>query len=106
MPKYLVTYHGGDEMPASDEARQQMMSAFQSWVAEVGSAMVDPGAPLASSRTVTSDGETEAPVTDPVSGYTLLSAGSLDEAVGLVRSHPFIARGGALRVSEALDLRA
>ena len=103
MPTYLVTYHGGAEMPHTPEARQQMMAAFGAWAASVGSAMIDGGAPLAAAKTVSAgrvaDGQAAA-----VSGYTLLRADNLDTAVKLVQAHPFLTRGGSLQVSEAVDL--
>lgn len=104
MPNYLVTYHGGPGMPSDPAVVQQMVAAFQAWVAEVGPAMRDPGAPLAAAKTVSAndvvDGQREA----SIGGYTTLEAGSLDEAVGLVRSHPFLTRGGSLQVSEAVSV--
>jgi len=32
----------------------------------------------------------------------LIKADDLDAATGLVKNHPFVARGGSLRVSEAV----
>jgi len=86
MATFLVTYHGGPGMPASAEAREQMMAAFQAWAASVGDAMVDPGAPLGPS----------------LGGYTLLRADSLDDAVKTVSDHPFVGRGGTLQVSQVI----
>jgi hypothetical protein len=100
MTKFLITYEGAMEMPSTPEARDQMMSAFMAWVGEVGGHMVDPGAPLGASRAVTSNGDTDEP--SGIGGYTVVDAGTLDEAVGLVRSHPFLKRGGTLRVSESV----
>jgi len=102
MPKYLITYHGGAGMPASEEGRQEAMAAFMVWAQSVGDALVDPGAPLGPSRTVSSAGEAAEPAAERAAGYTLLEADSLEEAVGLVRTHPFIGRGGSLQVSEAV----
>jgi hypothetical protein len=101
MAKFLITYHGGGPMPSDPHARQQMLDAFAKWAAGVGEAMIDPGAPLGPAKTVTSDGVTDG---EPgaAGGYTLLSADNLDEAVRLVRDHPFISRGGTLRVAEAI----
>jgi hypothetical protein len=104
MPTYLITYHGGPGMPSDPQAVQQMVAAFQSWVAEVGEAMRDPGAPLAAAKTVTGDSETDGQSAAQIGGNTLLEAGSLDEAVGLVKSHPFLARGGSLQVSESVQV--
>jgi len=101
MAKFLVTYHGGGEPPADPAMREQMMAAFGAWAASVGDNMIDPGAPLGLAQAVTSDGVQEDQTHD-VEGYTLLSADTLADAVELVRSHPFVSRGGTLRVSEAV----
>jgi hypothetical protein len=103
MPKYLVTYHGGGGAPPTPEAREQMMSAFGAWVESTGDAMVDPGAPLGASRSVSASGSDDNPATGSIGGYTLLQAADLDAAVLLVKSHPFISPGGTLQVSEAVD---
>jgi hypothetical protein len=103
MPTYLVTYHGGGGPPTSPEAQAQMMAAFQAWAASVGDNMIDPGAPLGPSKVVTSDGVTDGAATGKLGGYTLITAGSLDAAVKAVQDHPFVGRGGALQVSEAVS---
>ena len=108
MPTYLVTYHGNGEAPPTPpptpEAREQVEAAFGAWVASVGDAMVDPGAPLAASKSVSSTGSKDGPASGPIGGYTLVRATNLDAAVQLVAQHPFIARGGTLQVSEAVNL--
>ena len=104
MPTYLVTYHGGPGMPSDPAAAQQMLAAFQAWAADVGSAMRDPGAPLAAAKTISGDIVADGQAEAAVGGYTLLDAGSLDEAVDLVRRHPFLTRGGSLQVSEAVTV--
>ena len=102
MPRYLITYHGGDGMPESEEARQQVMAAFMAWVQTTGDAMVDPGAPLGRSTTVSSAGDTNEPASGRIGGYTIVEADSLEAATGLVRTHPFVSRGGSLQVWEAV----
>jgi hypothetical protein len=104
MPNYLVTYHGGPGMPSDPAVVQQMIAAFQAWVAEVGPAMRDPGAPLAAAKTVSADDVVDGQREASIGGYTTLEAGSLDQAVGLVRSHPFLTRGGSMQVSEAVSV--
>ena len=86
--------------PATPEAREQMMAAFQAWVATTGDSMIDPGAPLGPSKVVTSDSVTDGA---PGGGYTVISAGSLDDAVSMVKGHPFLTRGGTLQVSQAVS---
>ena len=101
MPKFLVTYHGGG-MPESEEGRQQAMAAFAAWIAATGKALVDPGAPLGASKTVSPDSVTDGPAQGPANGYSILDAADLDSAVDLVRAHPYVERGGSLQVSEAV----
>jgi hypothetical protein len=104
MPTFLITYHGGEGMPATAEARQQAERAFRAWAEGVGDAMIDPGAPLAGAKTISSDGVADGPASGSASGYTLIDAESIDAAVKLVQGHPFLARGGSLQVSEAVTL--
>jgi hypothetical protein len=104
MPTYLITYHGGPGMPTDPEAAQQMLAAFQAWVAETGDAMRDPGAPLAGAKTVTADSVADGQGEAAISGYTVIEAPGIDAAVELVRGHPFLTRGGSLQVSESISV--
>jgi hypothetical protein len=89
-------------MPEGDEARQQAMAAFAEWASRTGKALVDPGAPLGPSKTVSKGTVTEGPASGPSAGYSVLEADDIDAAVELVRSHPFVARGGSLQVTVAI----
>jgi hypothetical protein len=102
MARFLVTYHGGG-MPEGDEARQQAMAAFSKWVEQTGKALVDPGAPLGPSKTVSSGTVTSGTASGPSGGYSIIEAGDIDAAVELVRDHPFVARGGSLQVTMAVS---
>jgi hypothetical protein len=101
MAKFLVTYHGGGEPPTDPAMREQMMAAFGAWAASAGDKLIDLGAPLGPAKAVTTGG-VEDDGSRLVEGYTVLSADSLADAVELVCSHPFVSRGGTLRVSEAV----
>lgn len=84
MPTFLITYHGGAGMPASVEGRQQALAAFQAWAASVADNMIDPGAPLGAAKAVSSSGVSDDGDVGPASGYTLISAESMDAAVAAV----------------------
>ena len=100
MPKFLITYHGAGA-PSPEEA-QQAMAAFMAWAQSAGNALVDPGAPLGPRKTVSSGSVTDGAADGPAQGDSILDAADLDSAVGLVRDHPFIGRGGSLEVSQAV----
>jgi hypothetical protein len=101
MARFLVTYHDAG-MPEGDEARQQAMAAFGQWVANTGKALVDPGAPLGRSKTVSPGSVVDGPAPGPPGGYSVLEADDLDAAVALVQEHPLLGRGGSLQVSAAV----
>ena len=100
MSKYLVTYHGSG-MPDDPELMEQAKAAFGMWVAETGDALVDPGAPLQMAAQVAARG-----ATDPIQigGYSIVAADSLDAAVALLQTHPYVARGGTLQVNQILEV--
>ena len=99
MPKFLVTYHGGGA-PTPDQA-QEAMAAFMAWAGSVGDALVDPGAPLGPTKTISADSVSDGPAAGPANGYSILQAPDLESAADLVKGHPFVARGGSLQVSTA-----
>jgi hypothetical protein len=72
------------------------------WAGSIGDKMVDPGASVGPSKVVTSAGDADGKAAGEVGGYTIINADSLDDAVGAVRSHPFLARGGTLQVAEVV----
>ena len=51
MPKFLFVYHGGG-MPDTPEEGEKMMAAWNAWYADMGSAVVDGGAPVGKSSTI------------------------------------------------------
>lgn len=100
MAKYLVTYHGGS-MPANPEQAAAMQAAFGEWLSKAGDAVVDPGAPIRPAAQLPKD--KPAPHGE-IGGYSVIEAPSLEAAVDVLKSHPFVARGGTLQVHEALAL--
>ena len=97
MAKFLYLYHGGGP-PASAEAGQKVMQAWMAYFGRIGDKIVDGGAPLAPSRSVggaPSSGAT---------GYSIIEAGGLDEAVALTEGHPHLMSGGSIEVCEAMPI--
>jgi hypothetical protein len=98
--KFLVTYFGGSR-PSTPEQAEQIKAAFGQWLATTGKAVVDPGAPL---RLATQIANGHAHPKVEIGGYTVVEAPSLEDAVALLESHPFVARGGTLQVDEAVSI--
>ncbi|MGO8956668.1 MAG: hypothetical protein ACLQFR_04760 [Streptosporangiaceae bacterium] len=87
-------------MPHDPESMAGARDAFTQWAAKTGDALVEPGAPIGSTRTVSSSGTQDGPAAGPVNGWSVLEAANAEEAAQKLTDHPFIARGGVLQISE------
>ncbi len=104
MAKYLLVYHGGSH-PESKEAQQKVMAAWGQWFGSMGKALIDGGNPVGKSSTVRSDGTVvKDGGANPVSGYSLVEAASLDEALAKAKGCPLLAAGGSVEVAQAMDM--
>jgi hypothetical protein len=104
MAKYLLAYHGGG-MPETEEEQQRVMAAWGVWYGQLGNAVVDPGNPVGDAMRVGPDGGvTTVGGDDPISGYTIISADSLDDAVAKAQGNPILAAGGSIEVCETFDV--
>lgn len=98
MKKYLVLYRSEgalsgisvSEMFANSTPEQLKagMGAWQAWHEKSGGAVVDLGAPLDKSTTVAGGAGT--PTKTSITGYSVLQAASLEDAVALMKGHPHI----------------
>jgi len=102
MAKYLLAFTGGS-MPEGAEAQAQVMKGWEAWFASIGAAVADPGNPSSVSRTIAANGVVGPQGPASLSGYTILSADSLDAAVALSRSCPVLAGGASIEVIETFD---
>jgi len=93
MAKFLYLYTGGNP-PADAAEGQKVMQAWMAYFGRMGSRIVDGGAPLGARQSVAG-----APAS-AASGYSLIEAGDLAEAVKLTDGHPHLASGGAIEVLE------
>ena len=100
MAKFLVTYHGAG-MPSDPAAAEQAKAAFGAWVAQAGSAIVDPGAPLHPSAQVSNGAP--APGVE-IGGYSIIQATDAAAATEILKAHPFVGRGGTLQLHEVMGV--
>jgi hypothetical protein len=97
-------YHGGSHPQTEDEVKQ-VMNAWGEWFGSMGSAVVDGGNPVGMSSTVKSDGSVASDGgANPASGYSLVEASSLDDALAKAKGCPILAAGGSVEVAEAIDM--
>jgi len=106
---YLFAYHANpDEDPnvrPTDAELAQAVAAWRDWYGRLGAALVDGGNPVARSVTVSETGiAVDGGGPNPVSGYTIVSSGSLEDAADLAKGSPALADGGTVEVCEMLEV--
>ncbi len=104
MAKYLFAYHGGGH-PASEAEVKQVMDAWGKWFGSLGAAVIDGGNPVGQSSTVKSDGSlVNGGGANPVSGYSLFEASSLEDAHQKAKGCPLLKAGGTIEIAQAMDM--
>lgn len=104
MSKYLFVYHGGS-VPETKEEQAKVMDAWGQWFGSLGSAVVDGGNPVGKSSTVQSNGSVvDNGGSNPVSGFSLIEASDVDDAVTKAQGCPILGAGGSVELAEALDM--
>jgi hypothetical protein len=103
MANYLLVYHGGPGMPATPEEGARVMKTWTDWFADLGEAVVDGGNPSTQTRRIGANGAVTNDASGP-SGYSVIRAGSLDDAVAKAKGCPVLtAPGASVQVVETID---
>jgi len=103
MSKYLYVYHGGS-VPETEEEGARVMAAWGAWMGGLGAAIVDGGAPVGMSRTVSAAGTAENGGANPASGYTIVEAANHEAACDMAAGCPINDAGGSVEVAEILPM--
>jgi hypothetical protein len=98
-----MTYLGGNQ-PSSPEEGKRHFAKYKEWLSSLGDAAVSPANPIRNTSTVNSDGSVTTGSTTSMSGYTIIEADSMEAALELAKACPFLEIGGALEVSELLQM--
>jgi hypothetical protein len=101
MADYVLLYTGG-KMPESETEQAAVMKAWQAWFGGLGDALKDGGNPFTpAAKSIKSDGT----VSDgssgmPATGYSIITADSLDAAVETAKGCPVLQGGAGITVFE------
>jgi len=101
MKKYLLVVYG----PSADTEKDRAagMALMAQWYGALGAALVDPGAPFTAARTVSAGGVGEA-VGPNATGFNVVQAESLDDAIALAQKCPLLEHGRQVTVFETLPM--
>lgn len=103
MSRFIITYIGGNQ-PSSKEEGMEHMSKYRAWLSALGESVVSPANPFGSTHTINSDGTVEEGSKSSMSGYTIVEADSIDDAVSMAKNCPFLDIGGSLEVAELMQM--
>ena len=94
--KKFVLLHYGFEKPTPD-----IMTAWGRWFEAMKENIIDMGGHFSRGREISKAGTKDLPLgSESITGFTIVSAGSLDDAEKMAQSNPFIS---SIRVYEVMS---
>jgi hypothetical protein len=102
LSSYIIAYRGGGQ-PRSAEEKARGMARWQEWLHGLGDAVLDAGTPLGASRIVSAGLVSDAPASTRLTGFSIVEADSMESALEMARSCPFL-EVGTLEVAEVLKM--
>lgn len=94
--KRFMLLHYGFEKPT-----QEIMAAWGKWFELVADRTVEHGGFHGGAREISHSGTKDLPMqTDSITGYSIVNAGSLEEATEIAQGNPFVA---SIRVYEIME---
>jgi hypothetical protein len=94
MSTYLLVYRA----PRNYSPTQESGTAWAAWHQKLGANLKDRGNPVFKSESL---GNSESDLT--LGGYSMIRAGSLEEAISLAKGCPFVQEGGGVEVGEVTN---
>jgi hypothetical protein len=99
--KFLVTFHRGD-MAQDPESISAARQALVRWADKTGLALVDAGAPIRSTATLTRQGVSDGEAAVLFLGWSVIDAPDRKAAVRLLQDHPLLALGALVQINEPI----
>jgi len=103
MAKFIISYLGG-EHPDSSEAVDVHMTQYKAWLQQFGSRLISPSNPFKKTHTISSDGNVLRGSETGMSGFTIIEADDINQAIIDAQACPFLAIDGTLEVSQLIDI--
>ncbi|MBU2864129.1 YciI family protein [Reinekea forsetii] len=103
MSQYVMVYIGGDT-PKTPEEGKKHFADYMQWIQSLGDAAVSPMNPLKGTVTVNPDGSVSQGGSSQMSGYTIVEAESMEAALDMAKTCPFLTINGQLEVSERIEM--
>ena len=105
MKQFVLVYLGGNQ-PSSPEQASQHFEKYMGWLSSLGESVVVPTIPLKDTTTVRPTGAIEEGGASAMSGFSIIKAESMNDALAIAKACPFLEIGGSLEVSELMEIPA
>ena len=103
MAQFVLVYLGGNQ-PSSPEEANMHFSKYMEWLSSLGDSVVIPTIPLKDTNTINPDGTIREGGSSAMSGFSIIKAESMQAALSIAQSCPFLEIGGSLEVSEMMQV--
>ncbi len=103
MPNFMIAYYGGNK-PSSKEEGMAQMERWKAWIEGLGETVINPGTPLPGSKIITSSSVQDDNDPNSMKGFAVVKAESIEAAVEIAKSDPFLENGGTIRVSQMIEM--
>lgn len=110
MKKFIVMYHSTNDAmkqmaTATPEEQKASMDGWMKWAQKCGDKLVDMGSPLTGGQALRLDRESQHSNMG-VSGYSILQAENMEEAIALLQGHPHLASNAecSIEVHESMPI--
>ena len=104
MTQFLFVYHGGNTPNQTPEENAAEMTKWQNWMDAKAETLINPGAPVGLSKTVSANGTVDDGGSNPASGYSIVQAIDYDAACKVAQSCPIHESGGTVEVAEIVEM--
>lgn len=103
MADFMIAYYGGNQ-PSSKEEGMVQMGKWKAWVEGLGDKVVNPGTPFMETKIVTASDVQDESDPNAMKGFAVVKAESMEAAVEIAKSDPFLQNAGTIRVSEMMEM--
>jgi hypothetical protein len=103
LANFMIAYYGGSQ-PSSKEEGMAQMGKWKVWIEGLGDKVVKPGTPLMETKTITSSDVQDENDPNAMKGFAVVKADSMEEAIEIAKSDPFLQNGGTIRVSQMMEM--
>ena len=102
MKNYAFFYYGEPKFDNPEEGAKEQAS-FMAWVSSLGDAVVNPGTPLETAKTVSASGVSDGPSSNRLTGFSVVKADNMEAAIEMARGCPFL-KVGTVDVAEVMQM--